>query len=83
VPLEYRRTLSLRVHERAGNHEEFQLKVDYIGICKKARIFLLSFFPRKKVLVIGENFLRVAVPDLPLTSAVVVGEPAANARVLL
>jgi len=56
MPLECRRTFPLRVHERAGNHEEFQLKVDYIGICKKARIFLLSFFLLKKFLVIWANF---------------------------
>jgi hypothetical protein len=40
---------SLRVHERAGNHEEFQLKVDYIGIGKKARIFSPLLLPSEKV----------------------------------
>jgi hypothetical protein len=56
MPLECRRTGSLRVHERAGNHEEFQIRIDYIGICGKARTFLLRLSVLKNFLAIRADF---------------------------
>jgi hypothetical protein len=55
MPLDYQRTLSLRLNEKAGNHEEFQLRVDYIGFWRKARIFLFSFSLLINFLAIWEN----------------------------
>jgi hypothetical protein len=55
-PLKCARTLSLRLHKKAGNHEEFQLKVDYLGFFRKARIFLLSSSRLINFLALWENF---------------------------